>query len=65
LKFAIVPAYLLEATCAPVQAAGRAPRDLDTERNGWRLLEELIVIVIEIMAVVNSKQRLKALYTNS
>jgi hypothetical protein len=34
LKFASVPAYLLEATCAPAQAAGRAPSDLETERIG-------------------------------
>lgn len=34
LKLASVPAYLLEADCAPAQAAGKAPMDLVAERRG-------------------------------
>jgi hypothetical protein len=49
LKAASVPAYLLEAICAPVQAAGSAPRDLVAERNGWTLFEETIVLLCEYL----------------
>ena len=44
LKFAIVPAYLLDATCTPAYAAGSALKVLETGRIDWRPLEELIMV---------------------
>jgi hypothetical protein len=51
LKFAIVPACLLDATCAPAYAAGSALKVLETGRIDWRPLEELIFIFTEKLLV--------------
>lgn len=44
MKFAIDPAYLLDATCAPAYAAGSALKVFETGRMDWRPLEELIMV---------------------
>jgi hypothetical protein len=52
LKFAIVPACLLDATCAPAYATGSALKVLETGRIDWRPLEELIVTTAEKLLVL-------------